>query len=58
MSKCMCGAYDCRFCYPVTYKAYIAQDEEEEEDTDSDEKNQGSFEDEDVSRYRDEGRER
>ena len=56
MGECMCGAYDCKFCYPSTYKAYIAQ-EEEEDSTESDEKHQGSFEDEDVSRYRDEGRE-
>lgn len=55
MGKCMCGAYDCRFCYPTTYKKYIAQEKEEKE---VDEKSHGCFEDEDISRYRDEGRER
>ena len=55
MSKCLCGAYDCRHCYPSTYKAYIAQEKDEEE---GGEKGRGCFEDEDLSRYRDEGRER
>jgi len=55
MRECLCGAYDCRHCYPATYKKYIAQEKDEEE---GGEKGHDCFEDEDLSRYRDEGRER
>lgn len=52
---CLCGALDCRYCYPCSWKENLAElleENEEEEERDEPE------EDEDLVRYRKEGRER
>ena len=49
--RCMCGGYDCGLCYPTTHKEFIRQENEEEEPDEPEE-------DEDLVRYRNEGRER
>jgi|ETNvirnome_2_300_1030623.scaffolds.fasta_scaffold39440_1 hypothetical protein len=51
--RCICGAYDCGLCYPSTYKKFIRQENEED-----DEESGEPEEDEDIIRYRKEGRER
>jgi hypothetical protein len=56
--RCMCGAGDCPYCFPSTYKAYQAWDQglfDDEADLDDHEEEE---EDEDIVRYREEGRER
>ena len=49
--RCACGAYDCSLCYPTTYREFIRQENENEEPDEPEE-------DEDLVRYRKEGRER
>ena len=53
--RCYCGALDCRFCYPRSYKANLAWLKGEVESPNDYEEME---EDEDITRFKEEGRER
>ena len=55
LERCYCGAIDCRFCHPRSYKSNLAWLKGEVEDPEDHEEPE---EDEDITRYREEGRER
>ena len=55
LERCYCGAIDCRVCYPRSYKSNLAWLKGEVEDPEDHEEPE---EDEDITRYREEGRER
>ena len=55
MPRCMCGAGDCKLCFPKSYKAYMAWEKGEIDDLDDYEEPEP---DEDLIRYRRDGEER